>query len=89
MVEREKQKVDFRKEEEAKEAKGFLENSEDQGLDEKHIELHEQATKIKTIPRIEFGKFSCEAWYYSPYPNEYHNIDTLYICEYCLKYFAY
>ena len=62
-------------------------NDEHLGMDEKHVEMHEQATKIKTINRIEFGKYSCDTWYYSPYPEKFHNIDTLYICEYCLNFY--
>jgi histone acetyltransferase MYST1 len=30
-----------------------------------------------------------EAWYFSPYPDEYAQVDTLYVCEYCLKYMRY
>lgn len=84
----EKANVDWIWEEEKNQTKEFLENCEDFGLDEKNIEMHEAATKIKTIPWIEFGKFTCEAWYYSPYPDEYHNIECLYICEFCLNYYA-
>ncbi len=83
-----KEKEDLKREEEKTKQENFLENCEDFGLDEKHIEMHEAATKIKTIPWIEFGKFACEAWYYSPYPDEYHNIDCLYICEFCLNFYA-
>jgi histone acetyltransferase MYST1 len=32
------------------------------------------------------GKYIVEAWYYSPFPPPYHEVETLYICEYCLKY---
>jgi len=47
---------------------------------------HEKLTKIKNISKIEFGQFEIEAWYYSPYPEEYNTASVLYICEYCVKY---
>lgn len=34
------------------------------------------------------GKFSCEAWYYSPYPKGYHHIDVLHVCEFCLNFYV-
>mmetsp|Transcript_20467 Transcript_20467/g.31560 ORF Transcript_20467/g.31560 Transcript_20467/m.31560 type:complete len:562 (+) Transcript_20467:381-2066(+) len=47
---------------------------------------HEEITKVKNIARIVMGGWEVEAWYFSPYPDEYANQDTLYVCEYCLKY---
>ncbi|GFY57043.1 hypothetical protein TNIN_199921 [Trichonephila inaurata madagascariensis] len=35
---------------------------------------------------IEFGKFSIETWYSSPYPQEYARLPKLFLCEFCLKY---
>jgi histone acetyltransferase MYST1 len=32
---------------------------------------HEEITKVKNIPRIELGRYEIDAWYYSPYPEEY------------------
>jgi histone acetyltransferase MYST1 len=32
------------------------------------------------------GQFKIGTWYYSPYPDEYKEVDTLYLCEFCLKY---
>ena len=29
---------------------------------------------------------SSQTWYYSPYPDEYCNVDKLFVCEFCLKY---
>ncbi|XP_067932169.1 histone acetyltransferase KAT6B-like isoform X1 [Watersipora subatra] len=37
-------------------------------------------------PMIEFGKYEISTWYSSPYPQEYAQLSTLYICEFCLKY---
>jgi len=47
---------------------------------------HEEFTKVKNIQKIQFGKYEVETWYFSPYPEEFSNIDKLYICEYSLKY---
>nr|XP_039253674.1 histone acetyltransferase KAT8-like [Styela clava]XP_039253675.1 histone acetyltransferase KAT8-like [Styela clava]XP_039253676.1 histone acetyltransferase KAT8-like [Styela clava] len=47
---------------------------------------HEAITKVKYIDRIHMGKYEIEAWYFSPYPDEYGKQPKLYICEYCLKY---
>ncbi|GFT14772.1 hypothetical protein NPIL_77884 [Nephila pilipes] len=35
---------------------------------------------------IEFGKYSIETWYSSPYPQEYARLPKLFLCEFCLKY---
>eukprot|EP01094_Clydonella_sp_ATCC50884_P019344 TRINITY_DN3753_c0_g4_i1.p1 TRINITY_DN3753_c0_g4~~TRINITY_DN3753_c0_g4_i1.p1 ORF type:complete len:433 (+),score=114.00 TRINITY_DN3753_c0_g4_i1:86-1384(+) len=47
---------------------------------------HEEITKVKNINTIELGRYQIDTWYFSPYPEEYTNRDTLYICEFCLKY---
>mmetsp|Transcript_30790 Transcript_30790/g.63257 ORF Transcript_30790/g.63257 Transcript_30790/m.63257 type:complete len:695 (+) Transcript_30790:50-2134(+) len=47
---------------------------------------HHEITKVKNISKIVMGKFEVEAWYYSPFPPPYNQLDTLYICEFCLKY---
>jgi len=46
---------------------------------------HEEITKVKNISKIVLGDWEVEAWYFSPYPEEY-NQDTLLVCEFCLKY---
>lgn len=33
------------------------------------------------------GRFEMDTWYYSPFPEPYCNHHTLYVCEFCLKYF--
>ncbi|EMR09977.1 hypothetical protein PNEG_01736 [Pneumocystis murina B123] len=38
------------------------------------------------IQSIQFGNFEIDAWYASPYPEEYSHNKILYICEFCLKY---
>ena len=70
------------------EKKRLFDNDEHQGMDEKTMEAHIKATKVKNISRIILGDNMTPAWYYSPYPEPYHNVETLYICEYCLSYFA-
>lgn len=47
---------------------------------------HEEITKVKNISKIIMGGWEVEAWYFSPYPDDYVNCETLFICEYCLKY---
>jgi histone acetyltransferase MYST1 len=47
---------------------------------------HEEITKVKNISKIIMGGWEVEAWYFSPYPEDYANCETLFICEYCLKY---
>ena len=41
---------------------------------------------IKNISKVRLGCYEIDAWYYSPYPGEYGNADTLYLCDTCLKY---
>ncbi|KAH9419505.1 K(lysine) acetyltransferase [Dermatophagoides pteronyssinus] len=47
---------------------------------------HEEITKVKYIDRIQFGRYEIDAWYFSPYPEEYGKQSKLWICEFCLKY---
>ncbi|XP_030381935.1 histone acetyltransferase KAT8-like [Scaptodrosophila lebanonensis] len=47
---------------------------------------HQSITKIKYIDKLQFGKYEIVTWYFSPFPGEYRNAQTLYVCEYCLKY---
>lgn len=47
---------------------------------------HEAITKVKFIDTLRIGKFEIDTWYFSPYPEEYGKVKTLYVCEYCLKY---
>ncbi|GAX21532.1 histone acetyltransferase MYST1 [Fistulifera solaris] len=47
---------------------------------------HEEATKVKNIETIVIGKWQVETWYYSPFPAAYCDLETLYVCEYCLSY---
>ncbi|KAG9510639.1 Histone acetyltransferase KAT8, partial [Fragariocoptes setiger] len=47
---------------------------------------HEAITKVKYVDKIQFGKYEIDAWYFSPYPEEYGRQTKLWICEFCLKY---
>lgn len=47
---------------------------------------HEEITKVKYIDRIQFGRYEIDAWYFSPYSDEYGKQCKLWICEFCLKY---
>jgi len=47
---------------------------------------HEEATKVKNIEKIYMGCWEVEAWYYSPYPEDYATEEKLFVCEFCLKY---
>lgn len=42
--------------------------------------------QVKYIDKIQFGRYEIDAWYFSPYPDEYGKLPKLWICEYCLKY---
>ena len=41
---------------------------------------------MKYIDKIQIGKYEIDAWYFSPYPDEYGKQNKLWVCEYCLKY---
>lgn len=47
-----------------------------------------EIARVKNLNKIQMGKHEVEAWYFSPYPQEYAYCDTLYICEFCLSYYA-
>lgn len=47
---------------------------------------HEETTKVKNIDKIAMGGWEVECWYFSPYPDEYSEVDTLFVCEFCLSY---
>lgn len=62
-------------------------SSEDEKLTpQKRIE-HEEATRIKTVNQIVFGKYRAPTWFFSPLPPKYHGHEVLYFCEYCLGFF--
>jgi hypothetical protein len=48
---------------------------------------HDETTKVKNIDCIVMADWEIEAWYYSPFPAGYHDLHTLFVCEYCLTYY--
>ncbi|KAJ3282494.1 Histone acetyltransferase [Borealophlyctis nickersoniae] len=44
-----------------------------------------EIARVKNIQSIIFGKHQVETWYFSPYPEEYSQLDVLYVCEFCLE----
>lgn len=44
--------------------------------------------KIRNFTKIIIGKHEVEPWYFSPYPMEYTEEGSLYICDFSLSYFA-
>ncbi|XP_075785075.1 histone acetyltransferase KAT8 isoform X2 [Pelodiscus sinensis] len=47
---------------------------------------HEAITKVKYVDKIHIGHYEIDAWYFSPFPEDYGKQPKLWICEYCLKY---
>ncbi len=48
---------------------------------------HETA-RVRNISQIIMGKYIIEPWYFSPYPIELTEEDSIYICEYTLSFFG-
>ena len=65
----------------------YSDESDHEGMTEQDIREWEKATKVKRIDKIMIGRFLIETWYWSPYPEEYQQCPTLYICEFCLAFF--
>ncbi|GAA5839147.1 hypothetical protein JCM11251_003688 [Rhodosporidiobolus azoricus] len=49
---------------------------------------HSEISRVKNLDRIQMGKHLVEAWYFSPYPVEFAHTPVLYVCEFCLSFFA-
>ncbi|KAI0958580.1 hypothetical protein AcV7_004367 [Taiwanofungus camphoratus] len=47
-----------------------------------------EIARVKNLNRLQIGRHEVDAWYFSPYPQEYAHLPVLYICEFCLSYFA-
>ncbi|KAM5329447.1 histone acetyltransferase KAT8 isoform 5-T5 [Glossophaga mutica] len=50
---------------------------------------HEAITKVKYVDKIHIGNYEIDAWYFSPFPEDYGKQPKLWLCEYCLKYMKY
>ncbi|KAF7321690.1 Histone acetyltransferase [Mycena kentingensis (nom. inval.)] len=46
-----------------------------------------EIARVKNLNRIQIGKHEVDAWYFSPYPQEYAHLPVLYICEFCLSFY--
>ena len=40
-----------------------------------------QITKVKYVDKIQIGNFEIDAWYFSPFPEDYGKQPKLWICE--------
>lgn len=49
---------------------------------------HSEISRVKNLDRIQIGRHVVEAWYFSPYPVEYAHTPILYVCEFCLSFYA-
>ncbi|KAJ2617141.1 Histone acetyltransferase [Coemansia sp. RSA 1365] len=47
-----------------------------------------EVARMKNLNVIEMGQYQVEPWYFSPYPLEYAHTPILYICEFCLCFYA-
>ncbi|KAI9088885.1 acyl-CoA N-acyltransferase [Phlyctochytrium arcticum] len=44
-----------------------------------------EIARLKNINKIIMGKHEVDTWYFSPYPEEFTQLDKIYICEFCLE----
>jgi len=42
--------------------------------------------RVRNVEWILYAGYDIATWYYSPFPEEYHDCQRLFICDYCLKY---
>lgn len=47
-----------------------------------------EISRVRNLDKIQMGKFEIEPWYFSPYPQEFTDVDNVFICEFCLGYFG-
>lgn len=47
---------------------------------------HLSVTRIRNVENVVLGQYEITTWYYSPYPEEYHDCKRLYVCDGCLRY---
>lgn len=60
---------------------------EDEAMNTPFEKARKDVTRIRNINSITFGPFAIKTWYYSPYPYPYSEMEHLYICEFCFRYF--
>ncbi|KAF9433672.1 hypothetical protein BGZ76_009131, partial [Entomortierella beljakovae] len=51
-----------------------------------HDHDDEEVPRVRNVEWILYAGYDIATWYYSPFPEEYHDCQRLFICEYCLKY---
>lgn len=59
-----------------------------EGMDDADRAIHEAATRIKTVSKLYIGEYWAEAWYYSAFPDGYHESGEVHFCEFCLSFFS-
>ena len=47
-----------------------------------------EISRVRNLDKIQMGKFEIEPWYFSPYPQEFTECESVFICEFCLSYFG-
>ncbi|SZF04806.1 unnamed protein product [Blumeria hordei] len=47
-----------------------------------------EISRIRNISKVQFGKYDLYPWYFSPFPEIFTQEDVIYICEFCLCYYA-
>jgi len=47
-----------------------------------------EVSRIRNISKVQFGRHDLFPWYFAPYPEEFSQEDVIYLCEFCLGYFA-
>lgn len=52
------------------------------------VQNNAQVHLVRNLEKIQMGKHIIEPWYFSPYPNEFSDVDLVYIDEFCLSYFS-
>ncbi|KAI8374081.1 acyl-CoA N-acyltransferase [Choanephora cucurbitarum] len=69
-----------------KERKSSIENKENSKSPEHQTESEVSSIDVPKIKQILFNNYLIDTWYVAPYPEEYSQSSTLYICEFCMKY---
>ncbi|EXJ94455.1 histone acetyltransferase E [Capronia coronata CBS 617.96] len=52
------------------------------------VQNHAQLHLVRNLNKIQMGKHIIEPWYFSPYPQDFADVDMVYIDEFCLSYFS-
>lgn len=52
------------------------------------VQNHAQLHLVRNLNKIQMGKHIIEPWYFSPYPQDFSDVDLVYVDEFCLSYFS-